>query len=148
MGILTGFDIQLFVDEFAPADWVRTMQRGGWTWNSNGLIGFCPLGDTDSCDWTSLPVEQEDRIWELIDQKKRREEVFAVNMYWRRTRCGGIFTYGPDKMIGFCPDGSRLRLRGMKRVTNVNWYLKRLLPPFKKTGIPIEYIKWYDDGGI
>ena len=112
-------------------DIINSMLKNGWKMERKNKISFLPLNDDGMYDWKSENI-QKDELIQIIQQKEIKKEVIGICFYWQDTNIGIsmlVFSYNE---ISFNLDVNRMNL-GMNMnvdITDVNWYLQRILPCF------------------
>ena len=106
----------------------------GWTLVHDGYVTYLPIGDKDSFNWKStLGMEHQD-IEDLMDAKRKANEIIGVTMTWKDTQRGGSFLFWPEgtyetlslNLHAFRPTK---KIAKNYEVTDFQWYLEKLLPP-------------------
>jgi hypothetical protein len=113
----------------------------GWSLDDHGQINMLPLGDTDQSNWTGLNLEERERAFDIIGQKEVAEEVIGITLSWPANGIGVNAHFRPDGTIWF---SLLINLRTLEKseVTDVSWYLRRIIPPLVASGARIERIGW------
>lgn len=104
---------------------LKVLIEHGWNLVNNGKVLYLPLGDDDDFDW------QEDEINEsvflnIVYQKEKANEVIGVGMTWKDTSIGGTVLICSALDISFSLTINRKRL--INNITDVNWYLEKIIP--------------------
>jgi len=120
----------------------------GWNPNINGSMSFFPIGDDHDYDCTDRDFNYE-YLLGIIEKKEKLKETIGISMRWKETDITVFFFfYTKDRLDGqilLSLDASRpilFELSEWHRVTDVNWFLMRLLPAFKETDFSIEYFNY------
>ena len=120
--------------------------------NQHGYVYYLPIGDDEMLDWTSSKIGASSLI-KILEEKELRGEVIGVAVTWQNSDIGGtVFVYNNKEMtekrihtsLSLCLDGNRKILldNGNLKITDVNWYLTKLLPIFNQNGMRVEYFTY------
>ncbi len=137
----------------SPLSPIRTLQMlVDYGWNLLGAdnsVLYLPVGDDDMFDWTCGNMSMKS-LMELLTEKELAGELVGVYMSWRDMGIGGdVLLWQESNMIqknvlvsmSLCIDASRKTLiheSGLE-ITDVSWYLTRLLPAFNQGDTYVEY---------
>ncbi|MCB9608319.1 MAG: hypothetical protein H6716_17150 [Polyangiaceae bacterium] len=113
---------------------VEALLESGWSRKSEGW--WCIPQGSDPSDWTLI----QEGLLELADAKSAAGETFGVRLWWENTDIGGEFLVFPRGELVFSPTTQRVTLDG--RVTDVSWYLPKLLGAFAKSQLQLESWEW------
>lgn len=141
MSVCCGLYIRLAGENVNALSVLRALRRADWTMLLDGQITLLPLGDQDDFAWKSLPGDKLAQAEQEIEAKCRRGERVGVVLTWQDTSCGGEFLIYPNGDITFSLSIHRQVLPGT-RVTDVNWYLSRLIKAFESAPSQIESWSW------
>ncbi|WP_144687022.1 hypothetical protein [Acetivibrio clariflavus] len=114
-----------------------------------GKVSFLPLGDNDDYDWQSEEIDLE-QLMDIIDKKEKQNEVIGVILYWDKSSIGMQLLIWNSGKLPFILTINRKILNDNTEinVTDVNWYLERILPAFIGGNIlPYNYAKSTIDFG-
>jgi hypothetical protein len=101
-----------------------------WLGHSDGW--WCvPVGE-DSSEWNLVASNNIEDVKLLFRTKMRVQEVFGIRLWWEGGAVGGEFLILPNCEVVFSPTMNRVTLG--QRVTDVSWYLERVLPIFVREG--------------
>lgn len=124
----------------------------GWNIQRHGSAYFLPLGDNgDDANWTLETIEAES-LMKILEEKELRGELIGVLLTWQDTLIGGpLFLYSQEEALkhklhtpmslGLSSDRKILVDYGFE-MTDVNWYLEKLLPIFNQEDMRIEYFTY------
>ncbi len=131
MSISASIDIFLLKNDkyyFSVKDLIQEMQKNGWNIKKDGKICYLPLQD-ELFNWTEHPISETEWM-EIVFQKEQNNEIIGVMFYWKNTKIGISMLVFPDGQITFQMTVNRLKLNS--DITNVNWYLKKIMICFDK----------------
>lgn len=128
----------------SPIEIINTLLSKGWTFNDHGGITYLPLGENEGFDWNFQEKISGDLIMEIIKEKEQRQEVIGVAMTWHNTNTGGLFMFREDNQLSILVNINRKTFpdSGGLEITDVNWYLSRLLPVFSKNNLFVEFFSF------
>ncbi|TCP69405.1 hypothetical protein [Baia soyae] len=105
----------------------------GWQcYDEDRKVRFLPVGDDDNDDWRDEMMSLT-QLREIIKQKMINREVIGVILKWEDTDIGGSLLIWPDGNCSFMANRNRKILIG--RVTDISWYLSKLVPAVNSNGI-------------
>lgn len=129
---------------------LKKLLNFGWNPNTNGEMCYLPIGDKDDYAWTSSSFNFE-HLTEIVEKKETLNEIIGINMWWKDTGIGGSFLFYKEHrlhgQLSLSLHADRpilFELSNWHKVTDVNWYLTKLLPAFKDGDLAIEYF-CYDE---
>lgn len=134
----------------SPIKTITMLTDYGWNLiNLEGSVFYLPVGDDDMFNWTDGKMDLPSLI-KILEAKELKNELIGIGIRWQNTDIGGEILLWTEKAMlekkihtsmSFCIDGSRKSLfdEGYPNITDVNWYLKRLLPIFSQDDTLIEY---------
>ncbi len=105
----------------------------GWSYCNSGKIMYLPLGDNDDYDWRIIDEIDEVDLFNVLDQKRNMGETIGIMMTWKNTGVGGDFLFWTDGSISINLTINRktIESNGIE-ITDINWYLQKILPCFAK----------------
>jgi len=124
----------------SPVKVVQTLLDNGWTLNDHGQVSYLLVGDRDDFDWQRQRIEMA-TLMEVLKQKEQRGELIGVVMTWKDTGIGGNFLIRNDGWVSVNLSINRKcidRSEDIGAITDVNWYLIRLLPAFQRNGLLVQ----------
>lgn len=117
---------------------IRLLARHSWLFVRDGYVSYFPIGD-DDFNWTSEKGSL-DSLLENISSKEERGELAGTFMTWQNSDIGGdllIRKEMPDQQIPDMPVLFSISSDRQTRIspqnfilTDVNWYLEKLIPAF------------------
>ena len=123
---------------------LELLQTHGWNFNYYKEISYLPLGDQENFNWTFAPLDQQDRIMDIIKHKNLNQELIGITLMWQTTDIGVTALFYPSlKSISLCLSTNRKTLDQMN-VTDFSWYLERFVPPLLEAGLCIESLECSD----
>jgi hypothetical protein len=144
MGISSWLDVHYQTREgVSVVDIVAGFLAHGWNLNNHGEIWHLPLGAQDVSEWIRFPLDREQEVLDVLGEKESAQEPIGITLMWKDTMIGttALFLSGKED-ASFGLDINRKELPGLRRVTDLGWYLERILPPLYNLGVNIEYLKW------
>ncbi len=119
-------------------DVLHTLLNAGWTVNLEEQIMFLRLGNADF-DWEIVPAKKSSEVFSELEQKRVAGEYLGIILVWEDTETGGGFVIYPDGrlMITLSVNLKRLDCG----VTDVSWYLERIVPALSEAGY-ISSFEW------
>lgn len=114
----------------------------GWILMNNGKILYLPLGDEDNYDWQENELS-EPEFFRIVERKEKKNEIIGVGMTWKDTSIGGTILIHSALDISFSLTTNRRRL--VNNITDVNWYLERILPCLETDSMTVEQFKFSQD---
>lgn len=136
MSISASFDFALVSSQaktISAVDTIQRMLQFGWVLNDGGVVSYLPLGDKDDYDWQRANITLEELL-PILREKERQDEIIGVSMTWKDTDIGGVFLFRNDGEISISLSINRKVVDGNAggEVTDVSWYLTKLLPAFSQ----------------
>lgn len=121
-------------------DFIKNLLRFGWTFSDDGLVSYLPIGDDDNFDWKREKMEPS-KLLSLLKKKEDKREMIGVVLTYKDTGVGGEFLFRMDKNISFSLSKNRKEIKDCN-VTDVNWYITRILPAFEGLDSIVESVSW------
>jgi hypothetical protein len=131
--------------EIMPSDVIQKLLTYGWTLNDGGKVSYLPLGDIDDYNWQSAIMDQNN-FMQIVLEKERRNEIVGVVLTWMATAVGGAVLIWTDGNIIFDININRKFIDGIgdNRITDINWYIVKLLPALNRDGLIVEALKFIE----
>jgi hypothetical protein len=118
---------------------LEAILTSSWRPGSDGWW-YIPLHG-DPFEWENVPDANHDEIRKNFREKLRAGETFGVRLCWEGGAVGGELLILKNCEVVFSPTINRVTLG--ERVTDVSWYLTRLLPVLAAgEGVTIEGWSW------
>ncbi|NLW48571.1 MAG: hypothetical protein GXY86_14740 [Firmicutes bacterium] len=139
MSTSASINIRLNCEYVSPTKIINIFLDNGWTFNDNGFISYLPIGDNDDFNWQSKNIDK-DYLIKILAKKEQKKELIGVVITWKDTEIGGqllIWDKG-DISISLTLNRKLIDTDKSDRITDVNWYLKRILPIFPVNNLDIE----------
>ncbi len=128
---------------------IRTLEiliKNGWKLQRNGGVYY--LNSNDS-DWASAAMSIES-LMKILNEREQNDEHIGVTITWQDTNIGGEVILWSNKdmlqnkihtSLSFLLTMNRQILAdyGHFKITDVNWYLTKLLPAFNHDDSNVEY---------
>ncbi|WP_339235603.1 hypothetical protein MKX40_20470 [Paenibacillus sp. FSL R5-0517] len=119
---------------------LRKLEDFGWSYNDQGKVTYLPIGDDNEFNWQrkSIPLEE---LLKILVIKDNQRELIGVAMTWKDTDVGGTFLIEENGTILMSPDINRkvLDVESYNKITDVNWYVTKLIPVFGQLFESISY---------
>ncbi|MEK3825859.1 hypothetical protein [Paenibacillus sp. FSL K6-1558] len=128
----TSISIEIFLSEkISGMTILNKLEKYGWTYNDHGNVAFLPIGDNDNYDWQRTSISKE-KLLGILSEKEKSGELIGVVMTWEDTNIGGTFLIRNNGTFLMSPDINRrfIDIEGYNKVTDLNWYMTKLLPIF------------------
>jgi len=121
---------------------LELLTKQGWNINNNGNTLYLPLGDDDDFDWQEAVINKEE-LFSIIVQKEEQQEIIGIGLTWENTDIGGTLLIHSNNLLSFSLTINRKVLSN--NITDVNWYLERILPCFETNLITVERFAFAQD---
>ncbi|WP_308722636.1 hypothetical protein [Paenibacillus polysaccharolyticus] len=128
----TSISIEIFLSEkISGMAILNKLEKYGWTYNDHGNVAFLLIGDNDNYDWQRTSISKE-KLLGILSEKEKSGELIGVVMTWEDTNIGGTFLIRNNGTFLMSPDINRrfIDIEGYNKVTDLNWYMTKLLPIF------------------
>lgn len=118
---------------------INTLVSDKWELQNDGKISYLPLGDDDDFDWQDDEITIKELL-DIIDKKEKLGEIVGVSMLWDTTDIGVQLLIRSELELSFLLNVNRKTLisSDSKNLTDVNWYLERIILVLKKNNYTIE----------
>lgn len=143
MAVLASIDVNLITSfgRVSTKKVLMSLYDFGWSFDDHGKVSYLPIGDEDNFSWKSEQMSTEDLL-EIIELKEKMSEVNGVTMTWKNTGIGGDFLFWTDGNISINLTVNRKLIDDEIKITDVNWYLTKLLPPLKQNDVYISSFRY------
>jgi hypothetical protein len=123
-----------FVYDIIPSAMVATLIESGWNFNHFGNIMFLPVGDKDDFDWQYLSYSDEhiEEVLKVVRAKEAADELIGLVLMWQDSEVGTDLLLSQNRMQASCMVNRKILPPPLSRVTDVSWYLERVLGGFGK----------------
>jgi hypothetical protein len=134
----------------SPLKVIDILSKNGWNLlDPNGYVFYLPAGDEPGMfNWADNKMDLSS-LMKIFEQKEKNKELIGVRIAWRDTEIGGnLLLWDKDEAkhknihtpIAFDLDANRKMLAdyGNFKITDVNWYLERLIPIFNQGDTLVE----------
>lgn len=140
----SSIDIRFYAPNQSCYEILQLWLDSDWHLNDFGNISFLPVGDDGSFEWVNLPYHEDNLTYvlDVLRTKQSLNELLGIHLQWKKTEIGGIFLLYPDKTFSFIANINRRILPDLMQITDVNWYLDKLLTPLLASDIKIETVTW------
>lgn len=144
MSISASIDIKLAKlnnNIVSPMEIIRSLLHYGWTFNDNGQVMYLLIGDKDTFDW-KIDTTNQESLLKLLTEKENRGEIVGVVITWSNTGIGGTLLFFEKSSITINLTINRKTIKAAEEIeiTDVNWYLTKLVPALKHNNHIIESI--------
>lgn len=118
---------------------IQYLLEYGWSLDYDGKISFLPIGDDDKFNWQSESMSIES-FFHILMKKEKNNEIIGVAMTWSNTGIGGDFLLSKDGKLSVNLSINRKLIESdsSMKITDINWYLVKLLPIFNHKDIQVE----------
>jgi len=149
MSVSASIDVVLFNKQnyiFSILDVINMMLNNNWKIENEGKISYLPLGDNGLYDWTENVIT-ENQLKQIVRQKELEKETIGVIFYWENTDIGVSMLVLQDNQITFNLNINRVQIESLKfmKVTDVNWYLNRIIPCLNTEKFKVQDVKFHQD---
>jgi len=124
MSVDAGLEL-IFCENTAVGTILRHLLRADWRGVDEAALEVTSLEDDGTT--VSLLLKSLERDATALDLRLARGESFAITMLWGCSEHGGEFIFTSRDRVMFSPTIERLTLG--RRVSDVTWYLARILVP-------------------
>jgi hypothetical protein len=137
-------DFCLYGQDFIPSEIIETLRKYGWTDNDHGSNTYLSMTNNGEFTWERTPLMDRKDVLNLLSEKEKREEAIGIVLLWDDTGIGGSFVF--DKKKRRVSVSLMVNRKVLERypVTDISWYLDRLVPPLLQKGYSLESIQWTD----
>lgn len=147
MSISASIDLAVSSRKFPKTSAIEILEsllKFGWTFNDSGRKSYLPLGDKDDFNWQMEDISSE-RLMSILIKKEQQNETIGVGMTWADTGIGGMILLTNGGNLSLTLSINRKMIEDIKNdlLTDVNWYLTKLLPPLDEGGMIVESISYY-----
>lgn len=138
MSIDSTISIKL-TNKISAVEIIKSLMTYGWTLNDYGKVSYLPLGDNDDFNWQSENISI-DTLFDIVRNKELLGEMVGVMLTWEDSLIGGSFLFDNDKSFTFNICINRKIIIGYDdyNMTNVSWYIERLIPAINSDRIKVE----------
>lgn len=132
-----------------PIEAIGFLMDEGWSFCRNGYVRYLPIGDQDNTTWTR-EILTMDSLLKIVAEKESQAELIGVAMTWQDTDIGGELLMSGEletkekkihSPIKFSVAAHRNKFLSKEDypITDVNWYLERLLLAFDRDDVYVEF---------
>lgn len=123
---------------------VEIFLKVGWKIkDKSGNISYLPLGDDDDFDWQSEMIS-ETEVFKIIEKKEDANEWVGLIIYWENTNIGItlLATASDNVTLSFEVNRKRLNEEDITSLTDVNWYMDKIIVKLRNERYQIESFKF------
>jgi hypothetical protein len=109
---------------------IDNLMANGWQLNDQGKISYLPLGDKDNYDWQIQQDIDYLDLLKIVKNKELNNEPVGIIMSWKNTAIGISIIIRKEGTLSIDLNINRqdFALNDHYKITDFQWYLKRLLP--------------------
>ena len=149
MGVSASIDIKIISKgEFNITSMylIECLINKGWEIkDTNNKICYLPLNDDDMFDWQE-DIFSDTKFTELVFQKENIQEIIGLNIFWSNSNIGISLLIYPNHEISLMLSINRVKINNATEdITDVSWYLEKVIPCFNTDNICIENIMFTQD---
>lgn len=137
MSVDAGLEI-FFGNNTSTGTILRTLTERGWRGDNEFTIDAIDLEDGRSK--VALRLDSIEHDASELDAKLAHGEPFTITMKWQSSEQGGEFIFSIRDQMTFSPSINRMTLD--QRLTDVNWYLARIISSQERTAAKVESWTW------
>jgi len=157
MSVSTSIDLRIVQSMsgtiVSPMKILEKLVSNGWNlFDKKGCVSYLPVGDDDMFNWTGKKMNGTS-LMEILKEKELIGELIGVGLTWKSTGIGGEVLLRQEKemqrkgihvSMSFCLTRNRKLLSDYDclKITDVNWYLTKLLPIFNQGNTLVEYFSY------
>lgn len=118
---------------------LKDLISGGWNIINNNSISYLPIGDDGDYDWQEEDMPIDD-FFKIVRTKEENNEIIGVILRWEDSEIGGSFLIYSNLEITFsiCINRKRIKLSSNEEITDINWYIERLVILLKSKNYIVE----------
>ena len=125
----------------------------GWDLDLHGKIRFLPEGGRDEFAWKEIDVAKKEEVFGVINGKEKAGEIAGVVIFHSKHQVGAqLLAFPPNSIEGkeirridLILDANRRKLENALNLTDVSWYLPRLIPALLEAGLIITSVHWEEN---
>lgn len=138
--------------QITPTRAISVLVKNGWSLGRDGYVTYAPLGcNNDPFEIVEREISENTLMAEL-HEKENHQELINVTMFWGNTNID-IHLLLWDEISAqqnkintpiVLNIGGRVKFlaNDTHEITDVNWYLARVLPAFEKDDMYVEYFAY------
>ncbi|MCX4025765.1 hypothetical protein H0A36_07010 [Endozoicomonas sp. SM1973] len=119
---------------------IKRLISNGWTFSYYGEVSYLPIGDEDF-DWCYERLNNKQTL-KLLSEKEEAEELIGVVLTWQNTDVGGEILFNLDLSMSFVVSINRKTIGNCNSVTDMNWYLTKIIPFLESANTKVECINF------
>ena len=124
---------------------VASFLSNGWNIDDHGAISYIPLGSNDVSQWYRSKLDKHEQILKILEEKEKKGELIGLVIMWKESGIGCSLLFHEVGKLTFGLNVNRKFFQKNERLTDVNWYIKRLIPPLVSVGSKVVSIKWEEN---
>ncbi|WP_054940140.1 hypothetical protein [Paenibacillus ihuae] len=114
----------------------------GWDFvDGNGEVTMLPLGDNDDFNWTSISLDRV-TFFNILQEKQNLKEIIGIELLRvdSDVGCELLIFNTNDIALNLSIARKKIDIKSSIDITDFSWYLKRILPVYKNSGLQVERI--------
>ncbi|ENW81690.1 hypothetical protein F909_01374 [Acinetobacter sp. ANC 3929] len=139
MSVSSGLYIKIVGVGYNPIRVLEIFHKAGWNFDDHGLKAYLPVHDNGNFDWffDSISVEE---LFLILNEKNSLKELIGVVLTWEDSNIGGEFLLDSEGKVTVSLSINRCMLSS--GITDVNWYLEKIIPFIQFDNLKVENIKF------
>lgn len=158
MSLETSIDLRIVENTLkqsaiTPTKILLTLMNNGWNLQiQDGNILYLPIGDNDRFSWTAHKMSVDD-LMQIVEEKEKLNELIGIKIRWQDTDIDGALLLSTNEAMeknetfanmSLCLENRKILKTTYNHleITDVNWYLERLMPIFTQKEMFIEMLNY------
>jgi len=139
MSVSSGLYIQIVNIDYSPIRILEILHKAGWNFDDHGLKVYLPIHDNGNFDWTFESISVEE-LFLILKEKSSLKELIGVVLTWEDSSVGGEFLLDYEGKITISLSINRCLTKN--GITDVSWYLERIIPFISEMKLKITSISF------
>ncbi|MGX8908090.1 hypothetical protein ACR820_23180 [Streptomyces netropsis] len=115
---------------------MKSLSRSGWSPVEPLGISHASEDKDGDLEWVSTAPDSSNQIITDLDSPKNQGRVVGISIYNQEAETGGLLLFLADRtQVSFSPSINRRRLPVAEEMTDLPWYLDRMLPGLYASGL-------------
>ncbi|MFI1253962.1 hypothetical protein ACH4U6_09185 [Streptomyces netropsis] len=115
---------------------VGSLSQSGWSPTEPLGISYAREDEDGDLEWESAAPDSSNQVITILDSPQNQGHVVGISIYHQETETGGLLLFFADRtQVSFSPSINRRKLAVAEEMTDLPWYLERMLPGLYATGI-------------
>lgn len=114
----------------------------GWDYVDRiGEVTILPLGDNDESSWLSATINRDD-LFNILKKNQELKEIIGIELLRvdSHIECDLLIYNTNEIALSLSIARKKIDVKGNIDITDFSWYLERVLPVFKNSGLQVERI--------